>query len=36
MTIKTGDKLPTATRHEMGADGPQALTTDDTAFELRA
>ena len=29
MTIKAGDRLPSVTLHEMGADGPQALTTDD-------
>ena len=29
MTIKPGDTLPAATLHVMGADGPQALTTDE-------
>ena len=29
MTIKAGDRLPSATLHEMGADGPQAVSTDD-------
>ena len=29
MTIKAGDRLPSVTLHEMGADGPQPVTTDD-------
>lgn len=29
MTIKAGDKIPAATLHEMGPDGPAAVSTDD-------
>ena len=29
MTIKAGDRLPSVTLHEMGADGPQVLSTDE-------
>ena len=29
MTIKVGDKLPSATLYRMSADGPEAVTTDD-------
>ena len=29
MTIRAGDRLPSVTLHEMGADGPQEITTDD-------
>ena len=29
MTIKAGDRLPSVTLHEMGAEGPQPVTTDD-------
>ncbi len=29
MTIKVGDKVPSATLYQMGADGPAAVTTDD-------
>jgi len=29
MTIKVGDKIPSATLYKMSADGPEAVTTDD-------
>ena len=29
MTIKVGDKIPSATLHVMGQDGPEAVTTDE-------
>ena len=29
MAISVGDKVPTATLYKMGADGPEAVTTDD-------
>ena len=29
MTIKAGDRLPSVTLHEMGAEGPQPVSTDD-------
>jgi glutaredoxin/glutathione-dependent peroxiredoxin len=29
MTIKVGEKLPSTTLYRMGADGPEAVTTDD-------
>ncbi|MHA1598412.1 MAG: peroxiredoxin [Alphaproteobacteria bacterium] len=29
MTIASGDKIPTATLYTMGADGPEAISTDD-------
>ena len=29
MTIKAGDRLPSVTLHEMGAEGPQPVTTDE-------
>jgi peroxiredoxin (alkyl hydroperoxide reductase subunit C) len=29
MTIKVGDKIPSATLYRMGADGPEAVATDD-------
>ncbi len=29
MTIKVGDKVPSATLYEMGAEGPSAVSTDD-------
>ena len=35
MTIKAGDRLPSVTLHEMGAEGPQPVTTDDLCRDRR-